>query len=403
MRLCLVSREYPPLTEYSGGIGRQFAALARELARQGHEVHVATITHARGRYELHEGVHVHLLREAPPPGPLGESRSMIRRAIDVDRLLRAAGPWDVVYAAEWRGEAVGHALRKQRPAVVTNLASSLAAVHQTTRGGAAGGAPSLSIRARSAIQHAIERKQTERSNAIVAPSHAILEWARRAWRVGRIPARVLPNMIDVEHTRRLSAGGPPDAFPAGEAPVVYFGRLEEVKGVDVLVGAMGRLWRAGRTARLVLIGHDTQWGAREKMSARLKRIAASHRDRITFIDAQPPDRLFPAIAASAMVVLPSRWESFSLAALETMALGRPLIASGVGGMAELVRDGANGLVVPPGDEPALAGAIDRLLDDGVLRERLASEAAGDASAFDVAPVARQHAGYFEQVAAAAAS
>jgi glycogen(starch) synthase len=403
VRLCLVSREYPPLTEYSGGIGRQFAALARELARQGHEVHVATITPARGRYELHEGVHVHLLRESALPGPLAESRSMIRRAINVDRLLRAAGPWHVVYAAEWRGEAAGHALRRHRTAVVTNLASSLATVHQTTRADETSAAAGLSSRARSAIQHAIERFQTERSNAIVAPSNAILDWAKRAWRVERIPARILPNMIDVERTRRLSAGRPPDGFPPDEPPVVYFGRLEEVKGVDVLVGAMRRLWAGGRTTRLVLIGHDTRWGARERMSARLERVAAPHSDRITFIEAQPPDRLFPAVAASAMVVLPSRWESFSLAALETMALGRPLIASRVGGLSEFLRDGANALLVAPGDEAALATAIERLLDDPALRDHLASQAARDAPAFDVAPVAREHAGYFEQIAAASAS
>jgi glycogen synthase len=393
VRLCLVSREYPPITEYSGGIGRQFAALAPELARQGHDVHVATITGERSHYQWHDGVHVHLLREARLPGPLSESRIMLRRALDVDRLLVAAGPWDVVYAAEWRGEAVRHALRRQRAAVVTNLASSLAKVHEVSRAGAG-----ASSRLRSAIQHRIERSQTERSNAIIAPSRAILDWAREAWGVARIPSEILPNMIDVQGTRRLAGGDPPEAFPSAERPVVYFGRLEQVKGVDVLVGAMARLWRAGRGARLVLIGHDTRWGTTESMAARLERIAGPHRDQLTFIDSQSPDRLFPALAAAAMVVLPSRWESFSLAALESMAVGTPLIVSGVGGLAEFVRDGSNALVVAPGDEPALAGAIDRLLDDEPLRDRLAGEAARDAQAFDVAPVTAQHASYFERVA-----
>ena len=398
MRLCLVTREFPPLTEYSGGIGRQFSALATELARQGHDVHVATITSGPGRYEPYAGVHAHLLREARLGGPLSESRVMIRRAIDVDRLLCATSPWDVVYAAEWRGEAVRHAARRSRGAVVTNLASSLAKVHEASRGDGRRSPGGISSRLRSAIQHAIERGQTERSNAIVAPSEAILDWARRQWRVGPIPFQVLPNMIDVAETRRLSAGAPPPGYPAAERPVVYFGRLEPVKGVDVLVRAMVRLWNEGATRRLVLIGHDTNWGGGESMSAQLERLAGPHAERLSFIESQAPERLFPALAAAEAVVLPSRWESFSLAALEAMALGKALVVTSVGGLGEFLEHERNALVVAPGDDLALAREIGRLLGDDALRERLAAEAADGADGFDVDPVTRRHVAFFEQVA-----
>jgi glycogen(starch) synthase len=208
----------------------------------------------------------------------------------------------------------------------------------------------------------------------------------------------------VARTRRLARGAPPKSLAArtGEPTVVFFGRLEPVKGVDVLVEAMREVWRHKAGTRLVLIGRDTNWGGGESMAARLARIAGPHQDRLIFTGNQPPERLFPAVAAADVVVLPSRWESFSLAALESMALGRPTVVSRVGGLTEFVEDGHNGLVVAPGDAPALAGALTRVLDDESLRTRLGTEARATAEEFDVTPVTRRHASYFEELAEAGA-
>jgi glycosyltransferase involved in cell wall biosynthesis len=397
MRLAIVSREFPPVTAYTGGIGHQYARLAPELARQGHKVHVVTIAPARSSYRMLDGVHVHLLREPQPGGPMGESRGMIGRALQVDRLLALAGPWDVIYGAEWRGEMARHALRRTRAPVVTNLATSLAKVHEAGRGS------SLRVGLRTAVQRALERGQAERSDAIVAPSRAILDWSRDRWGIGRIPSRILPNMLDVTGTRELARGTPPDGFPAepNEPVVVYFGRLEPVKGVDVLVQAMCELWQRNRRVRLVLIGRDTNWGGTESMATRLERLAGAHRDQLTFAGNQPPERLFPAVAAADVVALPSRWESFSLAALESMALGKATVVSKVGGLTEFVEHERNGLVVSPGDPKPLAGALQRVLDDPGLRDRLGAQAAVTADSFDVAPVTRRHAEYFQELAASA--
>jgi 1,4-alpha-glucan branching enzyme len=393
MRLAIVSREFPPVTEYTGGIGHQYARLAPELARQGHEVHVVTVAPDRSSYRTVDGVNVHLLREPQPPGPMGESRGMIGRALQVDRLLALAGPWDVVYGAEWRGEMTRHVLRRERGPVITNLATSLAKVHEAGRGS------SRRVGLRTAVQRALERGQTERSQAIVAPSRAILEWSRARWDIERIPSQILPNMIDVAGTRRLARGVPPEPLSArsGEPTVVFFGRLEPVKGVDVLLDAMRDVWQQDRGVRLVLIGRDTNWGGGESMGARLKRMAGAHADRLTLVGNQPPESLFPVVAAADVVVLPSRWESFSLAALESMALGRPTVVSRVGGLTEFVEHERNGLVVAPGDAAALARALVRLLDDQALRARLGEQAARTAEEFDVTPVTRRHAAYFEEL------
>ena len=86
--------------------------------------------------------------------------------------------------------------------------------------------------------------------------------------------------------------------------------------------------------------------------------------------------LFAADAA----LLSSRWENFPHLVVEALAVGTPVIATAVGGVPEVVRDGENGLLVPAGDPDALAAAIRRVLTDDELRARLAASAAGSVAA-----------------------
>ncbi|HEY8552271.1 MAG TPA: glycosyltransferase family 4 protein, partial [Thermaerobacter sp.] len=101
-------------------------------------------------------------------------------------------------------------------------------------------------------------------------------------------------------------------------------------------------------------------------------------------------------------VQPSRHEAYGLAAAEAMAAARPVVASRTGGLAELIRDGVDGRLVPPGDAHALARVLLSLLRDERTRQRLARAAAARASRWpDGAQVARQHLQLYAEVAAAA--
>jgi glycosyltransferase involved in cell wall biosynthesis len=93
-----------------------------------------------------------------------------------------------------------------------------------------------------------------------------------------------------------------------------------------------------------------------------------------------------------VVVAPSLWqEPFGLVAVEAMAAGKPVIASRTGGLADIVRDGESGLLVPPGDAPALAAALERLLDDIALRRAMGARARQIAAAeYDWGVVVRRH-------------
>ena len=178
--------------------------------------------------------------------------------------------------------------------------------------------------------------------------------------------RLVPSAVDVD---RIAA--PPEArervrraWGAAEHDVVVLlpGALEERKGHAVLLDAAARLAADGeRRLRWVFCGDG---GAREA----LVRAAAPLGDAVRFEGFR--DDIGACLAAADIVVLPSRKEGLGVAALEGAAAARPVVASRVGGLVEAVADGETGILVPPGDAPALAAAIRRLAADAALRARL---------------------------------
>src|SRR5205814_25062 len=105
--------------------------------------------------------------------------------------------------------------------------------------------------------------------------------------------------------------------------------------------------------------------------------------RVRFLGAQPRGRVLELFRAADGAILSSEWENFPHTVVESLAVGTPVLATAVGGVPEVVRDGENGLLVPAGDAAALAHAVRRYFADGALRERLA--AAATASVAPYAP------------------
>jgi len=158
-----------------------------------------------------------------------------------------------------------------------------------------------------------------------------------------------------------------DAFVVG-----MVGRIESLKGQELLLRAGALL--TGRISKTVvmLVGDETI-GQRGELE-RLKRFASGLKPRpeVVFTGYQsPPGRVVPAFDVS---VLASRRETFGLVILEAQALGVPVVATAAGGVPEVIEDDLNGLLLPPDDPEALAGAIERLYRDKDLRQRLADAA-----------------------------
>jgi D-inositol-3-phosphate glycosyltransferase len=122
-------------------------------------------------------------------------------------------------------------------------------------------------------------------------------------------------------------------------------------------------------------------------------------DLVAFAGARDQNILPYYYAAAEMVVMPSHYESFGMVALEAMAMGTPVIASEVGGLAYVVCDGYNGFLVPRRDAQALAHRIADLLNDRLLRERLSRNAVHYARDYDWAIIAERIAAVYEETLA----
>ena len=154
---------------------------------------------------------------------------------------------------------------------------------------------------------------------------------------------------------------------AVEGPLLAFaGRITKQKALEVALDALARV--EGVTLAIAGDGPD--------LPDLRQRVATLGLDgRVRFLGALNRDGVLTLFRAADASLLTSSWENFPHTVVEALAVGTPVIATAVGGVPELVRDGENGLLVSAGDRDALAAAVRRLIDEPGLRERLADAAA----------------------------
>jgi len=160
---------------------------------------------------------------------------------------------------------------------------------------------------------------------------------------------------------------------AGEEDlIVAVGRLDPIKGFDVLLDALGELKRRGRRLRCQLVGEGP---LRRTLQAGIDRQGLSK--QVELLGARPQAVVRELLARATIFTLPSQIapsgdrDGIPVSLMEAMAAGAPVVSTRVSGIPELIEDEREGLLVPPGDSQALADALARLLDDVTLRRRLA--------------------------------
>ncbi|MCP2282581.1 hypothetical protein APR04_001479 [Promicromonospora umidemergens] len=163
---------------------------------------------------------------------------------------------------------------------------------------------------------------------------------------------------------------------SGSTHVVLVGRLSPRKGSDVALEAVARLRRAGRDVRLTLCG--SVFAGYEWFEDQL-RARADEDDLAGAVELVGYADPWAWFARADVVVVPSRVEPFGNVAVQAMLAGRPVVASRTQGLAEIVRDGETGLLVPPDDAVALAGAVAALVDDRARASALAEAGRRDAA------------------------
>ncbi len=194
------------------------------------------------------------------------------------------------------------------------------------------------------------------------------------------PARIdiVPPGVDHAFFSPGNQAGARWALDTDERPLLLFvGRIQPLKGVDVAVEALARLERDD--ARLWIVGGASGVGGADEV-ARVEKLVADLGlvDRVTFIPPQPHHLLSTYFRAADICLVPSRSESFGLVALEAAACGTPVVASAVGGLLTLVEHGHTGYLVESRDPDGYASWIDAILGDPVLARRLSVSAAARA-------------------------
>jgi glycosyltransferase involved in cell wall biosynthesis len=184
----------------------------------------------------------------------------------------------------------------------------------------------------------------------------------RGWQPeGRID--VVPHGVS---ERFLHAAGSTSARGAG---VLFCGAWDRVKGISYLVQALDRLAAEGRPVPLTILGPGLS--AADVMPS----IPEQVRPSVTVVDRVPEDRVIEEFRRHDLLVFPSTYEGFGLVVLEAMSQGLPVVATPVGCVPDLIRDGENGVIVPPRDAAALATALRRLMDTSAERDRIGANAA----------------------------
>lgn len=165
--------------------------------------------------------------------------------------------------------------------------------------------------------------------------------------------------------------------PSDHHTLLFVGRIDPVKGIDIWFQAMALLVKENPELRekmcVCLIGGDVdEEEPREPEMARLQTLKdeLGIGDLVTFLGKRSQQCLPYYYSAADVVVMPSLYESFGMVALEAMACGTPVVASDVGGLSFVVRDGETGFLVPGQDAQALANCLEHLIRNPELREKL---------------------------------
>ena len=229
-----------------------------------------------------------------------------------------------------------------------------------------------------------ETRVMQAADRIIAATAAERSQLEMLYGVNHQKVSIIPPGVDTHHFYPI----PPDeakeaiGISPAERMALFVGRIEPLKGVDTLIEAMAILKRTCKSFAcpdyLVIIGGDPE-GEEDRTSEEMQRLQAlcsqlGLNDIVLFLGKRAQMTLPYYYSAAEVVVMPSFYESFGMVALEAMACGTPVIASQVGGLAFLVKDGETGYFVPAQDPDALAAKLRLLFIDHDLRARFGKAA-----------------------------
>ena len=407
-RIAILSVHTCPLAmlggKKTGGMNVYVRDFSRELGRQGIRVDVFTrsqddcqpmIKHDLG----YGGRVIHIPAGPEKPIPVAEIGQYLDEFVAGTLAFaeRENIHYDLIHSHYWLSGMVAEKLRDVWGVPIVHMFHTLGHMKNRIAQDESERAPKERI---DGEQHVIEI--ADRIIAATPAEEAQLNWLYGA---NMSKVRVISPGVDLERftpipqkVAKREIGVPPN-----DKNILFAGRIEPLKGIDTLLRAISLIQlrhpEAVENVCVAIIGGDPWADTPDAEMARLQELRKELNitDLVTFVGAKDQEILPNYYAAAEMVIMPSHYESFGMVALEAMAMGTPVIASEVGGLAFLVRDDENGFHVPSRDPEALAERIYCLLTDEACRERMGRQARYYALQYDWEIIVQRMLRVYEEV------
>jgi D-inositol-3-phosphate glycosyltransferase len=292
-------------------------------------------------------------------------------ACNVQRYRNFVGArYDLIHAHYWLSGRLATLFQEHWRAPVVAMFHTLAALKNKVAQDA--------VELEQQIRVDIERRTMATADRIVAATDVDRSHMLDAYGANPRKIVVVPGGVNLETFQPGSKSAARRELGLGPEPTLLFvGRIQRLKGIDVLIRAAAALSDGAHNVRVLIAGgSDESSGtvpAEEKQELRRLRALVDELDlqaSVQFIGSIPQSRLPLYYRAADATVMPSTYESFGLVAVESLACGTPVVASRVGGLATILRDGENGALVPWRDPRLFADRIRAILTDDALAARL---------------------------------
>ncbi|MDX1991458.1 MAG: glycosyltransferase [bacterium] len=412
-RIAMVSVHTSPLAplggKKTGGMNVYIRELAQELGRRGIGVDIYTRRTAPGQPDvdtsLGENVRViHVFAGPAQPLDPNEVYPYLQQfaAGIIAFTTRHPARYDLVYSHYWLSGWVANKLKEVWNTPFIQMFHTLGHMKNRIDGSSKPSMRSMLPDTRITLENQIVA-WADRIIAATPAEHAQLLWLYRA---DARKITIVPPGVDADRFRpipREEAKARLNLSPEDQL-LLFVGRIEPLKAVDTILEAINLIRQQQPEAlehtQVAIIGGDPDNPADKELS-RLRALTEQLNlaDLVDFLGAKDHQWLAYYYAAATTVIMPSDYESFGMVALEAMASGTPVIASGVGGLAFLVEDERTGFLVPVREPAALAERIIALLTHPQQREEMGQNAAELARTYAWSNIADRLLPIFEDVAA----
>ena len=375
-RLALLSFHGCPVARLgekdTGGMNVYVMQLAKEFGRRGHQVDVFTRCHDPldpQIVELGEGARVVHLKAGPYDTTKQDLHQFIPEFLNALESFRSDRDieYDLIHSHYWLSGRVG--IAQSQKWNVPHLATfhTLAKTKLRARAG----------EQESEVRASVERMVMEDADGMVVSTETEKDDLVRLYQASRSKIKVIPAGVDLELFYPRDKREAKQKLGIEENRVIlYVGRIEPLKGLDIMLEAVSLLEGCAET-RLVIVGGSLEEDAELE---RLKGLSESLgiENKVTFTGSVPQEMLPDFYSAADVFVLPSYYESFGLVALEAMACGTPVVASRVGGLNTFIKQGETGYLIPWRCPEPFAQRLEMLLANPALKDSMGRAARAQA-------------------------